>query len=344
MKKNKKRRILLRVIFFAFVAAAAVFLWMGKSGKREEQAVGENSADQKRRVAVITKSTTSAFWKSVYAGASNASTAYNMEMIFEGPDNEEDYQAQNEMIERAAAEGVDAIIFSAVDYNASVEAIEQAAGKGINIIVIDSDVNSDMVKCRIGTDNYNAGCMAGKAVLDTEEQEVNIGIVNFDKNSENGQKREKGFRDVVEEDERVSVTASINVISTTEDAQAGTEQMLKEHPEINVVVTFNEWTSLGVGYAIQAMGLKDEVRVVAFDSNVVSVGMLETGEVDALIVQNPYAMGYLGVETAYQLLNGMVLTEDRVDTETMLVTKENMYNEECQRILFAFEKSNKNED
>ena len=56
--------------------------------------------------------------------------------------------------------------------------------------------------------------------------------------------------------------------------------MLKKHPKINVIVTFNEWTTLGVGYAIQELGLKDNVRVVAFDSNVVSVGMLETGEVD----------------------------------------------------------------
>ena len=78
-----------------------------------------------------------------------------------------------------------------------------------------------------------------------------------------------------------------------------------------MIVTFNEWTSLGVGYAIQELGMKDSVRVIAFDSNVVSVGMLETGEVDTLIVQNSYAMGYLGVETAYKLINGYQI-EDTV--------------------------------
>ena len=64
--------------------------------------------------------------------------------------------------------------------------------------------------------------------------------------------------------------------------------MLKEYPEINVIVTFNEWTSLGVGWAIRDLDLAEETQVVAFDSNVVSVGMLETGEVDALIVQRFY--------------------------------------------------------
>ena len=103
-----------------------------------------------------------------------------------------------------------------------------------------------------------------------------------------------------------------------------------------------------VGAFVEAMngrarelGLQDTVRGVGFDNNVVSVGMLETGEVDTLIVQNSYAMGYLGVETAYKLINGYSI-KDTIYTDTIAVDKENMYDEECQRRLFAFEKSNKN--
>lgn len=61
----------------------------------------------------------------------------------------------------------------------------------MKIVVIDSDVNSKEVSCRIGTDNYEAGCLAGKAALDMDEEEINIGIVNFDATTENGQSREK---------------------------------------------------------------------------------------------------------------------------------------------------------
>ncbi|MCI5900842.1 MAG: substrate-binding domain-containing protein [Firmicutes bacterium] len=341
MKKNNKQQNIILWIVLAVcivILSASSVLWNPSAGEKES----ENSADQKHKVALITKSTVSAFWKTVYSGASNASTAYNMELIFEGPDNEEDYQAQNDMIRKVVEEGVDVIIFSAVDYRANAEAINQAAGQGVKIIIIDSDVNSDQVSCRIGTDNYEAGCMAGEAALEDERETIRVGIVNFDKNSDNGQKREEGFRDTVLVDDRVSIVDTINVISTTEDAQAGTEEMLKKHPEINVIVTFNEWTSLGVGNAVQKLGLADETRVIAFDSNVRSVGMLETGEVDTLIVQNPYAMGYLGVETAYKLLNGYTLANDTIFTDTMAVDRNNMYDEECQRRLFAFEKSNKN--
>lgn len=340
MKINRKWRN--RILWIAFlVCIALVFALTAVHRTEVSEKESESSADQKHKVAFITKSTVSGFWKSVYAGAVNAATACNLDLTFEGPKNEEDYRTQNEMLQKAVENGAEVIVFSAVDYQANADAINDAAGKGVKIVVIDSDVNSDEVSCRIGTDNYDAGCKAAEAALEDENEEIHIGIVNYDKNSDNGQKREEGLRDTVKRDKRASIDDVINVLSDTDDAKEGTKQMLARNPQINVIVTFNEWTSLGVGYAIQELGMKDSVRVIAFDSNVVSVGMLETGEVDTLIVQNSYAMGYLGVETAYKLINGYQI-EDTVYTDTIAVDKENMYEEECQRRLFAFEKSNKN--
>ena len=291
----------------------------------------------KTYVAVITKSTTSQYWKTTFAGANAAGAEYNLEVTFDGPENEEDYETQNSMIREAVKNGANAIVFSAVDYNANAAAINEAVEAGVKVVVIDSDVNSDLVSCRISTDNYKAGRMVGEAVLNGDEQDFKVGIVNFDKNSENGQQREKGFRDAVEGNSRVSIVSSVNVNSTTEEAKSATEEMLSENPDINIIVTFNEWTSLGVGYAVQDMDMASEVRVVAFDSNVVSVGMLETGEVDALIVQNPYAMGYLGVEYACMLINGEKIKESDIDTTTTLITRENMYEPDNQKVLFPFE-------
>lgn len=325
MRLNKKKRsgraaALLLMLAFAFAGC----------GK-------ESATAGKHYVALVTKSMDSAFWKSVYAGATAAATEYNLQVSMIGPKREEDYATQNEMIQEAVENGAEVIVFSAVDYNANSAAIEEAAKKGVKIVVIDSDVNSSQVSCRIGTDNRKAGKMAGEAALEAEGEELHIGIVNYDINSANGQQREEGFRERAGADPRVKSMYTINVVSTTEDARAGTIQLLEEHPEINVIVTFNEWTSLGVGWAIRDLNLAEDTQVVAFDSNVISVGMLETGEVDALIVQNPYAMGYLGVEEAYRLLNGGSASGAVIDTATTCVTRENMFEPECQRMLFSFD-------
>ena len=331
MWKDRKKHTIIAIVSFCICLFAAGIL---RYGIGEEKRSTENG---KSYVAIITKSTNSAYWKSTLAGAKAAGTAYNLEISFEGPDNEEDYETQNELIQKAVENGAEAIVFSAADYNGSAEAINKAAEAGVKIVVIDSAVNSRKVSGSISTDNYQAGRMAAEAVLADARKTLKVGIVNFDKKSENGQQREKGFRDGVALDERVEIIEAVNVQSTTERAKNATIQMLTAHPEINVVVTFNEWTSLGVGYAIKELSLAEQTHVVAFDNNVVSVGMLETGEVDALIVQNPYAMGYLGVEYANALINGMSLKETEVVTETTLVTKENMFDPECQRALFAFD-------
>lgn len=284
-------------------------------------------------IAVITKSTKSSYFKAVKEGAGAAATEYNVKMTFDGPEMEEDADTQNQLIEEAVEKGADAIVFSAVDYEANSEAVTKAAEKGVKIIVIDSDVNSVGVECRIGTDNYAAGEMAGKAALELGDRELHIGIVNYNIHTANGQEREAGFRDCVSKDSRVKSVETINVLSTTEDARQKTGSFLRENSQINVIATFNEWTSLGVGWAIRDLDASDKT-VVAFDNNVVSIGMLETGEVDALVVQNPYAMGYMGVECAYHLLKDNRKTAD-IYTDTTVITRENMYSPECQKILFA---------
>ena len=99
----------------------------------------------------------------------------------------------------------------------------------------------------------------------------------------------------------------------------------------------NEFMSLGSGYAVRDLGVSDSVDIYAFDSNVVSVGMLETGEIEGLVVQNPYAMGYLGVEAAYNVVNGHPLHSDHIDTTTTYVSVSNMYEPNIQRMIFRFD-------
>ena len=56
------------------------------------------------------------------------------------------------------------------------------------------------------------------------------------------------------------------------------------------------------------------------------------------MVLNPYAMGYLGVESAYKLLTGQDSgLAKTVDTSTQVVDRENMFSMDSQKALFAFE-------
>ena len=123
---------------------AAGVLFMSMSGCGKEAETGKTQVAMR-----IVKSTESAFFK-VSLGCPGAATEYNLNVTFNGPESEEDYVTQNEMVRQAMEDSGVMIVFSAVDYNANAEIIGQAAQRGIKIVVIDSDVNSSMVSCRIG--------------------------------------------------------------------------------------------------------------------------------------------------------------------------------------------------
>ena len=289
-------------------------------------------------VTLVSKSTQTEFWLSVFAGAEAAATEYNLKLNIIGPDTEEDYETQNQMVADAVSEGAEAIVFSAIDYENNAAAIDAAAKEGVKIVAIDSNVDSEAVSTYIGTDNYAAGQMAAQAALERVKTPLEVGIVNYDISSANGQEREQGALDAFADSGRAEVVSVINTLAEASHAKKDTTTLLSIHPEINVLLAFNEPTSVGAAQAIEQLGLCNSVFLVGFDSNVATVDGLQEGSVDALIVQNPYAMGYLGVESAYKLLAGQAGSMERiVDTSTQIVDRNNLFEVDSQKALFAFD-------
>ena len=289
-------------------------------------------------VTLVAKSTQTEFWLSVFAGAEAAAAEYNLELTTVGPETEEDYETQNEMIARAVEAGTEALVFSAIDFEKNAPAVDAAAQAGVRIVSIDSGVDSSQVSTYIGTDNYAAGQMAAQAALEQVEGPLSVGLVNYDEGTANGQERERGVRDALEESGRAQIVGTVTTLVEAAQAQADTAALLSTHPEINLLVAFNEPVSVGAAQAVEELGREDDVFLVGFDSNVITIEGLQSGSVDALIVQNPYAMGYLGMESAYRLLTGQGGSlESTVDTSTQIVYRSNMFTLDSQKALFAFE-------
>lgn len=298
--------------------------------------------EARRSVALVAKSTETEFWLSAFAGAQAATAEYNLELTISGPGTEEDYETQNKMIAQAVENGAEVIVFSAIDYERNAEAVDAAAQAGVGIVSIDSGVGSDQVSTYIGTDNYAAGKMAAQAALERVEGLLLVGIVNYNEGTANGQERVQGAVDALTESGRARITAVATTLVDAPRAQTDTIALLLDHPEINVLIAFNEPTSVGVARAIQVLERPDDIFFVGFDSNVVTIDGLQDGCVDALIVQNPYAMGYLGVESAYKLLTGQGGgLEAVVDTSTQIVDRENIFTMDGQKALFAFDQYQK---
>ena len=288
-----------------------------------------DSTTTRYRVALVAKNNrNSEFWDAVFTGAEAAATEYNLQLTITAPDDEEDYAAQNQLIADAVEDGAQAIVFSAID---------AAAAAGVTVISVDSAVNSDNVAAYIGADNYGAGRMAAQSALDGTAGTLCVGLINYEVNGANGRDREQGARDAFAESGRARITAAVSTHPNAASARADTLAMLRTHPEINVLIALNETTAVGAAQAVQQMQRADDLWLAAFDSNIETIDALQTGTVDALIVQNTYGMGYFGVESAYKLLAGQGSSVEKSNiTATRTITRENMFAMDKQKVLFPF--------
>ena len=99
--------------------------------------------------------------------------------------------------------------------------------------------------------------------------------------------------------------------------------MLIKHNDADGVFAVNQPVSVGAYKALQSMELTGKVKFVGFDSDPVLLEGIEKGEVDSLIVQNPYEIGYSGVKLAVDLLNGKTV-EKLKPIPSMIVDKSNL--------------------
>ena len=187
-------------------------------------------------------------------------------------------------------------------------------------------------------EHIQAGKKAGEAVekLCKDESNIYIGIVSSGENTENNTERQQGFAEYIETLGNAKIVDTVYISSDADNATEETKKLLKKHPEINALIGFNEWATLGAGTAISELDLADSVCVVGFDSNIKCVGMLEVGEIDTLIVQNPFAIGYIAVSNAAQLMAGKSI-DPLTETSVYVVNRSNMFNKDVQKVLFSFE-------
>jgi ribose transport system substrate-binding protein len=283
----------------------------------------------KYRIAVIPKGMTHEFWQSIERGARRAAADLKeqqglaVEVIWQGPAKESDSQEQIQIIDRQLAAGVNGIVLAPQHSEQMVPPVERAVAKGVPVVIIDSGLaKEDMIVKYIATDNYNGGRLAAKRLLDllTAEGKTQPKLILFryQVGSESTEKREKGFEDYIakqEEDGKIKVSwlsKDKYADATIDSAQKEAAPLLNNLRDkgIDGIFAPNESSTSGMLNAMRSLKLNKQVRLVGFDSSAPLLDALRDGEVDGLVIQDPYRMGYLGVWTMVHHLEGYDVTPE----------------------------------
>jgi len=293
--------------------------------------------DKTEKIICIIKNmdTNNGFWYSIMQGANLAAAEYEVELSIRGTETEADYIKQNQLILEAIKEKPDAIVLSAADYKETTETAKLIVKNKIKLVFIDSEVNEKIADAVIATDNYKAGIRMGAVMKRLLGEGEEIGIISHVKGTSTAIDREEGIRMGLTDDKDKIVEIAYCESNYTK-AEELTKDMLQKHPNITVIAGLNQYASVGAGTVVKELGLEDKIKIIGFDNSKEQVKFLEEGIYEAIVIQKSFNMGYLGVESAVKLIRGEKVKSE-IDSGSTLITKDNMYSNLNQKLLFPFE-------
>jgi len=290
------------------------------------------AADKSFTIAVIPKGTTHEFWKAVNAGAFKAreelaAQGLKVEVIWKGPLKEDDRDQQIQTVENFVTRRVSGIVLAPLDSQALVRPVASAVRARVPVVIFDSGLKADNYVSFVATDNYKGGVLAAHQLGKLLNAQGNVILLRYAVGSASTEEREAGFLDTLK-----TKYLGIKVISSDQHAgptressyQASQNLLTRLGREVNGVFCPNENSTVGMTKALRDIGRAGgKVKMVGFDAGTQSVLDLKRGDVQGLVVQNPVLMGYKGVMTMVEHLQGKPV-ERRIDTGVTLVTAENM--------------------
>lgn len=277
---------------------------------------------------------TNDFWSSLILGTEMAAREYHAELDIMAPSEENDVEGQNRFLKEAIEKRPDAILFSPSSFTESDSLLRQAKEKGIHIVFLDSYTEQDIQDITVATDNIEAGEQLGKFAASILEPEDQIAVVAHVKGVSTAIEREQGFRSGLGELEK-NIVDVVYCDSSYEKSYNLTLKLMEKYPNLKMVAGMNEYSSVGAARAVKAAGAEDLIKVVGVDSSQEAVQLMENGVFKGIVVQKAFKMGYVGVRETVRMLRGEDY-EKNVNSGCELVTPENMYSSEIEKLLFPF--------
>jgi len=284
---------------------------------------GCNRAEsQKPVVGVVPKGANHVFWQTVHAGAIKASIEYGLQLEWNAPAMEADSSRQIAIVDSMVKRKLAGIAVAPVDRKALVSVVERAHAGGIPVAIFDSDIDTEKRLTFVSTDNREGGRMAARRLAERMYGKGEVAVIGFVPGSASTREREEGFAEEIANYKDIKIVQTVFGTGDRAKSIAVAENVLNSHPDLGGLFSDNESSSVGAIVALKARG-NSRIYPVAFDANDQLIADLQDRRIDALILQDPFRMGYEAVKAIGMKLKGET-PPARIDSGVYLVTRMNM--------------------
>jgi ribose transport system substrate-binding protein len=183
----------------------------------------------------------------------------------------------------------------------------------------------------VATDNFRAGQMAAERMGQILNGKGKVAIVAVQPGAASTMAREQGFEEGIRKNfPGIEIVDKRYGWADFAKSLTVAENMLTAHSNLDGMFASNESSAVGAAQALK--GRKSGVRLVGFDWSPTLLDDLRAGQIDSLVVQDPFKMGYEAVQSAVAYLNGQP-PEKIHNLPPRVVTRENLDDPEIQKQL-----------
>lgn len=291
-------------------------------------AIGQTKA----YIPLISKGFSHQFWQAVKLGSEQAAAEFDVEVTFEGPDNEGQVDRQIDMLSAALSKNPAAIGFAAVDSQAAIPVLRQIDEAGVPVIAFDSGVASDIPVTTCTTNNLASAALAADEMAKAIGGAGKVAIISHDQTSVTGIERVDGFVNQVEakypdiEIVTVQYGGGDHLISTEI-----TKSILTANPDLKGIFGANEGSAIGVLNGVTESG--SDIVIIGYDSGAAQKDAVRSGAMAGAITQNPVGIGYETVKAAVATINGESVPKI-IDTGFFYYSADNMDEPQIAAVLY----------
>ncbi|MEE8218954.1 MAG: substrate-binding domain-containing protein, partial [Vicinamibacteria bacterium] len=245
-------------------------------------------------------------------------------------------EQQVQVIESFTSQEVDGIVLAPLDERALVRPVEEAKRLGIPTVIVDSGLDSDEIVSFVATDNYEGGQLAADEMGHLLDGKGRLLLLRYAQGSASTEAREKGFLDRLNESwpDLELISSDQHAGATRDTAKRASENLLNRFGrDADGIFVVNESATSGMLLALQDGGLAGKVKFLGFDASPTFVEAVRAGQMHGFVLQDPFRMATLGVETLVDHLHGKTVPK-RIDTGVVMVTPANLDTPEVQELLY----------
>ncbi|UGT43333.1 substrate-binding domain-containing protein [Nocardia yamanashiensis] len=280
------------------------------------------------KIAIVTRNFTNPYWAALRDGALAEGDKRGVKVVVQAGQSETDADGENAQISTMAAQGYDCFGVVPVNGTNVITPLSAVARKNIPILNLDTQIDPKASAAAgvsyasfIGSDNLDAGRIAGQKMLEGLGGSGKVAILQGIAGEQNGINRDQGFTETVAG--KLEIVQKAPADYEQDKGLQVTEAILRAHPDITGIFAANDTMGLGAAQAIKNAGKSGQIKVISVDGIQAALEAVKSGSLYGTVTQYPYAEGQLAVQSCLARQQGKELPA-RVVAPIAFIGKDNV--------------------